>query len=129
MTCWNELTLALNSWKTLWLHGDAWFMENGDETWVYSYDFETVTQWKTPQSPWSSMANMKRCEVWQFFMLMTVLFVSGHNSSWVYAPDRQIINKNYYLTVLFVTFKSRSTQKTTTWDLENASWQYSCSCI
>ena len=72
----------------------------GDETWVYGYDTETKfqsSQWKHPESPCPKKAREVRSNV---KVMLTCFFDSRGFVHHEYAPEDQIIDKEYHQKVL-----------------------------
>ena len=72
----------------------------GDEAWVYGYDPESKfqsSQWKHTESPRPKKALQIRNNV---KVMLTCFFDSRGIVHHEYAPEGQIINKEYYLEVL-----------------------------
>jgi len=82
---------------------DVQFLKNimiGDESWVYGYDPETKqqsSQWKGPSAPQPKKGHQVRSKT---KVMLLAFFDSEGIIHDEYAPDGQIINKEFYLEVL-----------------------------
>jgi len=82
---------------------DVQFLKNivtGDESWVYRYDPETKqqsSQWKGPTSPLPKQGRQWRSKT---KVMLLAFFDSEGIVHHEYAPDRQTINKEFYVEVL-----------------------------
>jgi hypothetical protein len=79
------------------------FLKNivtGDETWVYGYDVETKrqsSQWIWKSSPRSKKARQVR---WKDKVMFIVFFDYEGVMHHKFVPQRQTVNKQFYLDVL-----------------------------